>query len=427
MSDQLSSTLGTDRSKILPGTESPAESQAMEELSCRVETSFEALEPFRHTWDEAVVRLGGSIYMSYDWSRIWWEFYGAGKELRIFVFSAGDVVVGILPLYISTLGAWPFKLKVARLVGANIPPKVFNPPVDVQHAESVLKVAITHMLTCESCQVISLGPISELYGQHIIQAARKYSVSTCEIALKPCGVHSLFALPGSYDEYFQSLTKKERKNNRNRYDLSLLRQDHAAFEEFVSDPERVAMEYETFVDLHTREWQQKGGTGHFFSWPSGKEFNRVVVCRQASLGRTEFLKIVAEEKTVASIYTYYIGGICHAELMGRQLGQEWDKYNLGRAILVRAVARAIQRGCRFLDAGLGHYDYKDRLNAQEHAVFQIRCERTGPRARMVIFIFKCIRIFLLALYHKFWYRRIRKLLPLRWRKPHAAMWLRFDY
>src|ERR1039457_352731 len=88
-----------------------------ESLKCTQETSFEALQHLRGHWDDAVIRLGGSIYMSYDWARTWWEFYGAGKELRIFLFTSADRVVGILPLYIDSLGWGPLRFRVARLVG----------------------------------------------------------------------------------------------------------------------------------------------------------------------------------------------------------------------------------------------------------------------------------------------------------------------
>src|SRR5512140_891799 len=88
-------------------TASPGGAGCGTPLQCRVERSFAALEQFRQSWDEAVIRLHGSVYMSYDWVRTWWHFYGSGKELRIFIFTAGEKIVGLLPIYLDTVGLWP--------------------------------------------------------------------------------------------------------------------------------------------------------------------------------------------------------------------------------------------------------------------------------------------------------------------------------
>jgi CelD/BcsL family acetyltransferase involved in cellulose biosynthesis len=396
-------------------------------ITLRVETSFAAVEDLRDDWDTAVASLGGTIYMTYDWCRMWWEYYGGDNKLRILIFSSEGSVIGLIPLYVSVLGFRPLQLRVARLVGANIPPKVFNPALAKEHAQEVFDSAVTHMLKVEFCHLVNLGPISELYGKHLLEAARKHDSAGVGIAVRARGVHSMFVVPETYEQYLDGLTKKERKNNRNRYDLSLLKKECEGGEEFVSDPANIMNEYQILYELHTQQWQQKQGTGHFLSWPQGRDFNAAVILQQAALGRAEFLKIVVQGKPIASIYGFYIGNFYHAELMGRAYVPEWEKYNLGRAILVRALDRAISKGCKVMDVGLGRYEYKERLSAQEHAVFEIRCRRTQGSARVLYFIFECIRVVLLVIYHKVWYRRLRKLIPLRWRGPQASLWLRFDY
>src|ERR1035441_9174106 len=124
MTSQPTSTMPSELHATFAQPGSVPMVDSKDHLKCRFETAFEGLEPFRSCWDDAVIRLGGSIYMSYDWCRTWWQFYGQGKELRIFLFTSADRVVGILPLYIDSLGWGPLRFRVARLVGANIPPKV---------------------------------------------------------------------------------------------------------------------------------------------------------------------------------------------------------------------------------------------------------------------------------------------------------------
>src|ERR1035441_2831019 len=139
MRSQRSLILPSKHGRPLPNVGIPMVESPPKELHCRLETSFAKLSEFRETWDSAASRLGGSIYLSYDWARLWWEFYGDGKALRIFIFSVGDQIVGILPIYVEVIRFGPISLKIARLIGSNIPPKVFNPPVDPALADDVFQ------------------------------------------------------------------------------------------------------------------------------------------------------------------------------------------------------------------------------------------------------------------------------------------------
>lgn len=130
-------------------------------LEVRLETSFLGLDPLREAWDEAVAESGGSICMSYDWSKTWWEFYGADKQLRIFLFYSDSKLVGVVPIYSDCIGFKPLQLTVARLVCANIPPKAFKVPVRFAWAETAFQAILRQLLEVDRCDLISIGPVSE--------------------------------------------------------------------------------------------------------------------------------------------------------------------------------------------------------------------------------------------------------------------------
>src|SRR5262245_60509659 len=52
-------------------------------LSCTVYETFDGLDHLRAAWDEVVLRTSGSIYMTYDWVRLWWKFYGGSAKLKL--------------------------------------------------------------------------------------------------------------------------------------------------------------------------------------------------------------------------------------------------------------------------------------------------------------------------------------------------------
>jgi len=145
-----------------PGDGPSSSALNFENLKCTVLTTFDEVTCSQSEWDEASLRLGGSIYMSYDWLRVWWEFYGKGKELRLFIFRDGQRIVALLPLYLEILGVSPVKLRVARLVGANIPPKAFDPAVDEGASQAVFEHVINRLFLWDKCDLLSYGPVSGL-------------------------------------------------------------------------------------------------------------------------------------------------------------------------------------------------------------------------------------------------------------------------
>src|SRR5262249_44043696 len=151
---------------------------------------------------------------------------GDGKQLRIFIFRSAEAIVGIVPMYIDTIGAGPFRIRITRLVGAKIPPKVFNPPIHPEFAPQIFKCVLEQLLETDSCDVLSFGPVSELHppaaALQTACASLPDLVASCE---NTTGVHSVFLLPRSTEEYYASLSKNERKNRR-KYDLRMMRKDY---------------------------------------------------------------------------------------------------------------------------------------------------------------------------------------------------------
>jgi CelD/BcsL family acetyltransferase involved in cellulose biosynthesis len=396
-------------------------------FECRLAANFAALEISRVDWDTATAELGGSVYMSFDWVRTWWEFYGAGKDLRLFVCSAGRKIVGIIPLYIDSIGLGPLRFRVARLVGANIPPKAFNPPIHEAWAETIFQEILTQLFEKGHCDVLSFGPVSEL--QKSIHALETVSVSQSSL-VGSCAVirdvHSVFWLPKDMEEYYESLSKNERKNRR-KYELRLLKKEYETKVEVVTQPAAVLEEFDRFAVQHAEQWRAEGKSGHFGAWPMGLEFNRALVRAQANLGRLRFIRIAADGEVIANQYTYAFGDAYYWELPSRAIAAQWDRFSLGPTGIVTMIDVGIQEGKKRLEGGLAHYDYKLRLGAKEYQTLTVRVigKRIGSRTRACLFGF--FRSVLSIAYHKIWYRRLMPRLPASVRRPQWRLWLRLDF
>ena len=391
-----------------------------EPLACTVHSSFQELEPFRQAWDDAVVRLGGSVYMTFDWCRVWWQFYGDPNSLRIYIFRRQERIVAILPLYVEALGIVPCQLRVARLVGANIPPKVFNPPVDPVASAEVFKTLIPRLFNFERCDILSIGPISGLHGASDSLSSTGFKHSVQE------GVHSVFWLPKNMDEYYECLSKNERKNRR-KYELRLLGKEYQVSTDVLREPAECAAEFEKFVPQHAAQWRQQGKPGHFGAWPRALEFNRALVQAQSALGRTRFLRILANGEIISSQYAFALGDAYYWELPARAVGEKWERFSLGPTGIVTMINAGIQEGLARIEGGLAHYDYKLRLNAKEHPVRTFRFISNRARSRFAASTFNLWRLGLLIGYHKIWYRRITPRLPPSFPQTQWKLWLRADF
>src|SRR3954469_15641484 len=292
-------------------------------LTCRVLRSFADLDHLRIAWDEACLKARGSVYMTYDWLRVWWQFYGEGAELRLFVFFAGQNIEAIAPLYIATLG-WGVRFRVARLVGSNVPPKVFDPPVPEWCATKVMGQVLDQLFKEDAVDLLSLGPISELQPvvKHVNASCseRAHLVTAPEVVK---GVYTVFQVPATMDDYYTSLSKNERKNRR-KYELRLLKKEFETQVQMESNPEKVADEFERFAVQHAEQWAAEGKTGHFGAWPRALDYNRALVKAQGQAGRLRFIRILANGTVIANQYTFVFGNRYFWELPSRVVDPKWE-------------------------------------------------------------------------------------------------------
>src|SRR5579862_8234435 len=237
-----------------------------EPLILKLETEFPTDEKLAQQWDRLAVETEAPVYMSFDWLRLWWQFYGRNCQLRLFLFSAGDALVGVLPVYLTWVGFSPFKVKVARLVGANIPPKVFNPPVMEAWSYDIWSTVLRHLFERDRCDVVSLGPVSETYKglPSLKETAFNGRLSGVEAALSDRDVHTVYHLPKNSEEFFATLDSKERKVRRKK--LRDLEAKGPLRVEVLKDPVSVEREFGNFVRQHTTQWEAEGRPGHFHAW-----------------------------------------------------------------------------------------------------------------------------------------------------------------
>ncbi|HWB01650.1 MAG TPA: GNAT family N-acetyltransferase [Verrucomicrobiales bacterium] len=389
--------------------------------------SFASIEGLREAWDQFAVDLKSPVFLTFDWLRTWWDFYGKNHRLRIYVCRAGGDLVGVLPLFIEAVGFWPFPLRVAKLVGTNFPPQPLMPPVRPEWASEVYKRVIGDLFDAGQCDVLSIGlvgddwlndgSLNEGCAAHPLLAGRPEYLSR--------EVNTTFFLPPAYEEYIEALDSRERKIRRKK--LRDLEKERTVRTEVIQDETRVAAEFEEFAEQHTKQWETEGRPGHFAAWPRGLEFHRALVAAHAKQGRVRFIKLYADDQVVANQYTYAFGDAIYALLPSRVSDPEWHRFSLGGTSQIKLIESSIQDGYKRLESGLGHYEYKTLLNGKESPVGVVRVLRTGGWTRAKVRLFDNLNKLLTLFLHKIWYRRIAPRLRLRSGAGRPTALLRFDF
>ena len=394
------------------------------DVSCTVMDSYNQIDQvLEKEWDELAIQTKGSIYLTCAWSRTWWEFYGKEQLLRIFFYRCKDKLVGVMPIYIEKIRIAVVQTRIARLVGANLPPKVFDLPINKEYAAAIGEHLVKHLVGSVLCDLISIGPVSdECEAKKVLFAAVDKMTDELGIVRDvPCGVYTHFDLPDTYDAYMMCLSKNARKNRR-KYDLRLLAKKYDICLVEMQEPDEIEAEMPQFIALHTEYWRQQGKPGWFGAWPQSAAFHRHLAVELARLGRTRLIKITADEKPIIYQYSYVFGHCCYWQLPARAVGAEWNRFSLGATALAVLIRSTIEGAIKQIEGGQSHYDYKTRLGAKESGISVLRIAACRPSSIAKYHLCIAFHKLCLNFYYKLWYLRIQPKLPSLFRRP---IWITF--
>jgi CelD/BcsL family acetyltransferase involved in cellulose biosynthesis len=392
-------------------------------LSFRLLHSFADAKPLRSAWNELVLRSGADIYQTFDWCRLWWQYYGARRQLHLLLCFSGEELVGLVPGFIETLWLGPARLRVAKLVGADFTIQLCNLPILSGALPSVVSRAIHHFLGESRCDLLLFGPLcgpaarlDDLLaaGQH-----ERDLVGRTDVLGDWCNTY--FDLPDSFGAYLAVLDKKQRSNiNRSSGQLS---KAHRVSFDVVGSATKVGTEFERFCLLHCAQWEAAGKLGHFGDWAHAREFNRDLVRTLGDQGMVRFYLILADDQVVSSQFSFVFRGVIYWRLPARVCGPEWDKYGLGALGLVREVEAAIGEGLRVVEAGRGRYPYKILYGAHELPLRTVQFVRRGSGVSARVRCFRAFASLLNLAYYKVLVARLAPRVPAL-RRPLWPLWIR---
>ncbi len=393
-----------------------------EPVSLQISQDFDELDTMQQEWDAFVDSCDGDIYMTFDWLRIWWRYYGKNRMLRIFIFRSGAGLIGIIPLFFETLGIGPFRIKTAKIVGADFMSASLSLPIHDLYLEAIADRLIHELTRIYPFDVLCLGAFSGLSRkvEPLFYTLKKY-LDHFSIEKRETDVQSYIQVYSSFEEYTARLNKREREKTR-RVQKELQKQELSLHSRFASDVEFSTF-FESFVEIHQKKWQKEGNAGYFIAWPLSYEFNKEVALRQLKLGRLRLQEINLNDKVVGYIYAFRFGQLFTACLDARndlELSWHLPFYRLAFTELIR---EAIKEKMVWIDLGRGRYEHKVHLGGIELPIYTIFLSSKHGTAKIRIKLFRTSARVLHLLYYKLWRARLAPALKVT-PKPFKLLWIR---
>ncbi|MHC4543143.1 MAG: GNAT family N-acetyltransferase [Planctomycetota bacterium] len=398
-------------------SESPTKKIRVEEYN-----DFGALASIQQEWDEFVESVGCEIFLTYDWCRIWWKYYGKNRKLRIFIFRCNNEIAGIIPLFLERIWLGPVYTRAVKIVGSDFTLAQFNLPIHSMYIKGVVQ-KLFELLSEDKWEIIHIGPIAGLYKHYDSMKeafAKSFSQSYC-VAAKKNGVQTYFQVPDTWEEYLAGLKKKERQLIRSAY--RKIYEKDLILNSRIASVANLALKFEAFVQTHQSNWQQAGKAGHFGDWPNSFEFHKETAIVQLMHKRLRLLEVLLTGDCFAYQYSYKFGNRYFELLTGRLLPESLAHIDLGRILFAEQMKRTVKENAHSIDSMRGEYEYKLRLGGK---LFPIRSIYIFPKKLSVslrVSLFRALASFLNLCYYRIWYCRIAPKLPLR-RRPLWRIWIR---
>ena len=403
------------------------DSDVERDVHVEVYNNFEVLQPIQQEWDDFVEKNGGDIFLTYDWCRVWWKYYGENRDLALFVFRNNKSLVGIVPLFFERIWLGPVFLNVAKIVGADFGLTAVSLSLASDFQEEIVR-GLSDKLQGYSWDILLIGPLAGLYVniEQFVGVCRRCLGKSCRIRVSQSGVQTYVQLADSWEKQLGHLSKNQRRTIKRSYkDISRTASEKGlSLASNIASNENFEEMFNGFVQMHQSHWKNIGEQGHFDDWPDALEFHREVAAAQLKRNRLRLLEVKLGERWLGYEYDYRFANRYYAILNARGSVDELPgispTVSIGSILYAEQAKNAIKENVRCIDMMRGGDNYKQRLGGKLHPVRNLFVCRRRPLVLVRVSLFRAFAWLLNVCYYKIWFRRIAPRLPIHrgllWRK-----------
>ena len=316
-------------------------------------------EPFERVsgeWHGLVAQTRDAIpFATPAWQRVWLDHFQAGRDLRLLTARDGERLIGVAPFICDG--------DRAEFVGhysiCDYMDAVVTPGFETPFFASMLG-----KLAEEGVKTVDLRGLRESSAtmEAVMAAAPAagFSAAREDEALSP-----RVCLPGTWDEYLHTLSKKDRHELRRK----LRRLDTAGGDvvlKVVTEPEEASTGLDALFHLMRISSHHKE---EFLDRPGMEAFFREMTAAMAAEGMLRFYFLTFDGEPVASVLNFDLGG----QLFMYNSGYDpaYSHYAVGLMSKTLLIKDAIESGRRCVDFLRGDENYKYDLGGKDQQVYRV--------------------------------------------------------
>lgn len=392
--------------------------------------NFDEIGSMQGEWDAFMETVGAEVFLTYDWCRIWWKYYGKNRNLKVFVFRRNEELVGIVPMFFERIWVGPVFVRVAKIVGTDYTTTTVSLPIAPDSVETVMKELLERVFAAQKVDLVHFGPLSGLYPSADLIRICSKSLNSSYCVRDSCrSVQTYLRLADNWQEYLSGLSKNMRRTiNRSYRDLCGNGDDDTrALLTDIAEPDNCEETFDRFAQMHQSHWQRLGKLGHFADWPCALEFHHEAARAQLERGRLRLLKVKLGNHCLGYEYDYRFGNKYHAFLNARasldEIPGDGTGISVGSIVFSEQVKRALKEKVSHIDMMPGADEYKLRLGGQTFPIRSILIFPKKLSALIRVSLFRTFSRLVNFCYYRIWFCRIAPKLPLK-RRCLWRIWIR---
>lgn len=315
----------------------------------------------------ALLRLDPNrhVFATPEWNRLWWEEFGAGKDLVSLIVRRGADVAGIVPLYRKEEEG----RQVLRFVGG-IDLTDYLGPICSREDRREVADALVDWLQNTDIEWDEFDAHNMLvpfgFAEFLVETADRHGL---DFALSQEETSALLPLASDWDQYLGSLESKDRHELRRKM-RRFTREFPDARLRLATD-ETLASDLQTFVAMHRGA---EGHKGHFMRPDISTFFERVAhLFQERGWLRLDLLEI--GDHAVASTFSFELDNTFY--LYNSAYEPEAARLSPGFVLVAQLVERSIEDGLHWFDFLRGPERYKYQLGAQALPLNNVRIQKQG--------------------------------------------------
>ena len=308
------------------------------------EETFESLQT---QWLDAQHRLKWDcLFVLPGWLKTWWDCFGGGQVPYLCSVRSADELIGIAPLMIEA--------QTASFVGKADVCDYLDVIVIPGRSPEFVEMLSRH-LSQQGVAQLDLGAVraDSIVFKDLIPAAKELGY---HVTCAPEDVSMELELPGSWDDFLNGLTGKERHEIRRK----LRRLNEAAQVNFrvVEHPDEISKEINNFFALFKMNRSDKSD----FMTDQRASFFRTLAAEMADAGIFKLFFLDLDDKPAAAVMCFDFHSTRY--LYNNGYDQRHQSLSVGLLSKVFTIKESIQSGISKYDFLKGTEPYKKRLGGK---------------------------------------------------------------